>query len=156
MNKILKLALISIAAGTVASIDNTIKEKVEAGTINNGVIEKSRGFAEIEKHHNRGIPMNHFSNHTKKITLISEVVLTVFSMYAIKQAVSYDDLALDAANTLILGGAVSNTYDRIKRGYVVDYLKIGRKRAIYNISDFCIIGGALLTLIKAVSDSFRK
>jgi signal peptidase II len=43
--------------------------------------------------------------------------------------------------SLILGGALSNTADRLIRGYVVDYIPMGRK--MYgNISDLAIFAGA--------------
>ena len=57
--------------------------------------------------------------------------------------------------SLLLGGAFSNTYDRLKRKYVVDYFSFGVKweplRAIvFNISDFCILIGALIIAIKGM------
>jgi signal peptidase II len=57
----------------------------------------------------------------------------------------------------ILGGAYSNTYDRLRRKYVVDYisfdLKSGNKLAdkfkkiVFNISDFAIIIGSMFLVI---------
>ena len=54
--------------------------------------------------------------------------------------------------SLLLGGAFSNTYDRLRRGYVVDYfrLNVPAKRIwnlIFNISDFCIVIGAVLVVL---------
>lgn len=56
---------------------------------------------------------------------------------------------LKAGLALLLGGAYSNTYDRLTRNYVVDYVSFPVKnkrvrRIVFNISDFCIIIGALL------------
>ena len=56
--------------------------------------------------------------------------------------------------SLLLGGAFSNTYDRLKRKYVVDYVSFGVKwkklrQVVFNISDFCIITGALLAILGA-------
>ena len=53
---------------------------------------------------------------------------------------------------LLLGGALSNTYDRLKRKYVVDYFSFGVKwkrlrNIVFNISDFCILAGTLLTVL---------
>lgn len=147
-----KLFIIGSVATLLALTDNSIKERVEDGRINNGVIEKTNGFAEIEKHHNRGIPLNKLDNHTDKITLLSSFILILHAMNTGHTALSKDDKLADAANTLILGGAISNTYDRISKGYVVDYLKIGKKRVIYNLSDFFIIGGVLLTVVNAFKE----
>lgn len=155
MGKESRLLAICSLASVLALFDNSIKKKIEDGTINNGVIEKTNGFAEIEKHHNKGIPLNKFDNHTREITLISSIVLIVHAMRTGYQAMQNEDGIYDIANTLILGGAMSNTYDRISKGYVVDYLKIGKKRAIYNISDFLIIGGVTITIIKSFMDFFK-
>ena len=53
---------------------------------------------------------------------------------------------------LLLGGAFSNTYDRLRRKYVVDYLSFGVKwqglrRVVFNLADFGIILGALLAVL---------
>lgn len=53
---------------------------------------------------------------------------------------------------LLLGGAYSNTYDRLVRKYVVDYVSFPVKNKkirniVFNISDFCIMTGALLIVL---------
>ena len=143
---IFRLLGIGTFATGLAMLDNSIKNSIEDGEIDNGVIEHTKGFAEIEKHHNKGLMLNKFSNKTKEVTALS-----VFVMFF--QALEKDDAVTDMANAFILGGALSNTYDRVERGYVVDYLKVGRKRAIYNLSDFFIIFGVILRLIKAIKDN---
>ena len=145
------LGIASLATG-LACLDNSIKEKIEDGTINNGVIEKTKGFAEIEKHHNKGLPLNKLDNHTKEITAVSVAMMFFQALNTLNDALEDDDSVKDAANALIMAGALSNTYDRVERGYVVDYLKIGRKKAIYNISDFFIITGVIIRFIKALTD----
>ena len=59
--------------------------------------------------------------------------------------------------SLLLGGAFSNTYDRLKRRYVVDYLTFNvrwkpLRRVVFNLSDFCILIGALLAVISVPDD----
>ncbi len=48
------------------------------------------------------------------------------------------------ADSLILGGAISNTAERIVRGKVTDYIPLGKY--VYNLGDFAIYAGALLKL----------
>ena len=53
--------------------------------------------------------------------------------------------------TLLLGGAYTNTYDRLTRKYVVDYVSFNvpfrwLRRIIFNIGDFCIMIGAMLSV----------
>lgn len=154
MRKIQPFKLIGIGAAAVglAHLDNSIKNKIEDGTIDNGVIEQTKGFAEIEKHHNYGIPMNKFDKHTKVISFLSAFALIFQSLLTLNDALEDDDAVKDTANALILAGALSNTYDRLERGYVVDYLKFGKKQVIYNISDFFIIIGVVIRFIKTLFD----
>lgn len=147
MNRKAKLAVMGAIAGAIALTDNRIKNKIENGSINNGVIDK-RGLVEISKHHNKGLPLNKLDKHTQKITVASTAALFMHAINTGHQALNNDDVMTDFANTLILSGALSNIYDRVTKGYVVDYLMIGRKKAIYNISDFCIIGGVILSVLQ--------
>lgn len=57
----------------------------------------------------------------------------------------------------LLGGAYSNTYDRLMRKYVVDYVSFPVKNKkirniVFNISDFCIMIGALLMVLGSAGD----
>ena len=51
----------------------------------------------------------------------------------------------ELADGLLLGGALSNTGERIVRGKVTDYIPLGRY--VYNIGDFAIYAGSLIKLI---------
>ena len=60
--------------------------------------------------------------------------------------------ALKAGLAFLLGGAYSNTYDRLVRKYVVDYVSFPVKNArirqiVFNLSDFCIMIGAFLMML---------
>ena len=49
--------------------------------------------------------------------------------------------------TLTLAGGVSNLYDRMKRGYVVDYFSFqwkALKTVVFNLGDLFIFAGAFL------------
>ncbi|MCR4890914.1 MAG: signal peptidase II [Lachnospiraceae bacterium] len=56
--------------------------------------------------------------------------------------------------SLILSGALSNTLDRVRKGYVVDYIPIGKY--FYNIGDFCIYIGTGAVLADFVKDLLHK
>jgi len=132
----------------LAFTDNAIKNRIENDSIKNGKLDKN-GLFEIEKHHNKGLPLNKLDNHTKEITAVSAAILGAHAANTVNQALNGEDVITDTANTLILAGALSNTYDRVSKGYVTDYLKVGKKkRAIYNISDFFILGGAAIILLR--------
>lgn len=59
---------------------------------------------------------------------------------------------LKAGLSLLLGGAFSNTYDRVMREYVVDYvsLKTGIAaidRVVFNLADLCILIGTMAVVV---------
>ena len=83
------------------------------------------------------------------VALIS-LLLTLFMTVVFLATFSFrGNSTLKAGLALLLGGAYSNTYDRLTRRYVVDYVSFPVKnqrfrRIVFNISDFCILIGALL------------
>lgn len=50
---------------------------------------------------------------------------------------------LSSASALLLGGAVSNLIDRLRFGYVVDYIDIG-SLPVFNLADVAIVVGVVL------------
>jgi len=46
--------------------------------------------------------------------------------------------------SLILGGAIGNVIDRIKFGYVIDYLSFTIFPPVFNLADSAIVVGAIL------------
>ena len=59
-------------------------------------------------------------------------------------------LAQKIGLSMVLGGAISNLYDRLVKGYVVDYFSIEFKRlkkVIFNLGDIFVFLGSLVFLI---------
>ena len=66
---------------------------------------------------------------------------------------------LSAGLALVLGGAVGNVIDRIRLGYVVDFIHFHWDRAYFpafNVADSAITVGAAFLLLDALIDSKRK
>lgn len=88
------------------------------------------------------------SSIVKWVSILLTAVLTVLFVVTLGKC---GKNLLKVGLSLMLGGAYSNTYDRIRRDYVVDYFRLNIKcrpirNLIFNLSDFCIIIGALLLL----------
>jgi signal peptidase II len=56
--------------------------------------------------------------------------------------------AEQAAYALLLAGALGNALDRLRRGYVVDFIEI-RHWPIFNVADIAVVAGAVLLAILA-------
>ena len=61
-----------------------------------------------------------------------------------------------AAYSMIFAGAIGNTYERIKQGYVTDFINVpkGRIRTwFFNIADLCVAAGAALMMLGELTES---
>ncbi|MEA3132610.1 MAG: signal peptidase [Gammaproteobacteria bacterium] len=66
---------------------------------------------------------------------------------------------LTSGLALVLGGAVGNVIDRIRLGYVIDFIHFHWDRAYFpafNVADSAITVGAACLLVDALFDSRRK
>lgn len=127
-----------------------IKQKREENTQNKDYLN---GAVAVTTYHNYGAFLN--SGDKKPILIkITSVILTLgLTFWFVLTFTQCGRAELRSGLAFLLGGAYSNTYDRIKRGYVVDYLNFpklpgGVKRIVFNVSDFCILLGACLIVIK--------
>lgn len=111
-----------------------------------------RGKIILEKYYNDGAAMNLLAKRPKVMRFLHTVILLsvgVCSYFVMKMT---GKTLQKTGLSLLLGGGMSNLYDRYTKGHVIDYFRIniGPKRLrkiIFNISDFCIFIGALLAVI---------
>ena len=117
-----------------------------------------KGRLLIRKYHNKGAFLDAGAGKRRVVAFLS-LGLTLFMTVVFLSTFSLrGNSALKAGLALLLGGAYSNTYDRLTRKYVVDYVSFPVKnrwfrRIVFNISDFCIMIGALLMVI---GESFKE
>ena len=117
--------------------------------------EICKGRILLRKYHNKGACMNLGEKKSNVVAGLSLILTTALALVFLFTLTRHGNGWLKAGLSLLLGGAFSNTYDRLKRKYVVDYFSFGVKweplRAIvFNISDFCILIGALIIAIKGM------
>lgn len=136
----------------IFGIELGIKEYVERNKAEGITEKKFFGTLLIRKHHNKGMVLNAGQSRQKAVMLMS-VLLTIVSTMVFVLTLGWTGKELlKWGLTLFLGGAYSNTYDRMVRKYVVDYVSFNvpfkwLRRIIFNVGDFCILIGALLATI---------
>lgn len=135
----------------IFGLEFKLKNKIEESQTEGQTENKCGGFLLIRKYHNRGAFLNTGQNRPKLITAVSVLLAAVLTVFYILTLGMAGKRLLKWGLTLLLGGAYSNTYDRLVRKYVVDYvsfnLPFGFRKVIFNIGDFCIMIGALLSAI---------
>lgn len=155
---------------SLLTADSIIKYLIEKNRNEQEVTPKFNGKLVIKKYHNRGAMFDIGNRNQALIALLSLVFSAFVTGIFVATLGRKGKKMLNLGLALILGGAYSNTYDRLKRKYVVDYLsfcintdrckhKIPKKftdkfgALVFNISDFGIIIGAMLLVI---SELFQK
>lgn len=154
----------SMMAMSLFATDGIVKYLIEKKESIGHEKQGPGGKVIIKKYHNRGAMLNIGDKNQHFVALLSLVFSAfVTGMFVVTLGMKGKGL-LKTGLALILGGAYSNTYDRLKRKYVVDYLsfhitmkkcsckllnKIADKfsAVVFNISDFGIIIGAMLLVI---------
>lgn len=108
----------------------------------------------LRKYHNKGAMLNMGQNRSRVVAVVSVAMSLLLSLVFLLSLGQRGNVLLRTGLAFLLGGAFSNTYDRLKRQYVVDYFSFNVKwkrlrKIIFNISDFCIIIGALFIVLGA-------
>ena len=137
--------------------DLFIKNRVEKYiAIGRGEKEKriANGKLILRKHHNQGMMLNMGEKKRPVVAAVSLALTIALTLVFLLSLGHRGNRLLRLGLALLLGGSFSNTYDRLRRKYVVDYLSFPVKwkwfrDIVFNISDFCIIIGALLAALGA-------
>lgn len=146
--------LFVLLAVAVFIADFVIKDYVEKNFEDYGSKEYQKGRVCLEKHHNKGVFLSHLKNRPKFVLVATGIIIGVLAgMFAMILPKKREYL-LKLAFAFVLGGASSNLFDRIKHGYVVDYIRFPKiksvKNVIFNISDFFIFIGSILMIIRTL------
>lgn len=138
----------------IFTVDYQIKNRVEK-TRNMHEPEPVLGNrAVLQRYHNYGAFLN---LGEKKALLVHALSLgltaAVFILFLGTLTMKGCGL-LKTGLAFLLGGAFSNTYDRLKRKYVVDYFSLqsgipALDRVVFNLGDFAILIGALCVVLGA-------
>ena len=133
-------------------IDEGMKHCVEEYDVLDTPKEILDGKAVLRRYHNKGAFLNFGEQKRKLVTLLS-VLLTVAVLAVFVLTLGMrGKKRLQAGLSFLLGGAFSNTDDRVVREYVVDYvsLKTGIAaidRVVFNLADLCILIGTMAVVL---------
>ncbi len=125
----------------ICLLDQYFKNKVEKMT---KIRYLFNGHLKISKTHNYGLCLNKLEKHPKIAKILSGLCLIGYLIYCFPR--------YGIGTYLVAFGGASNLYDRIKRGYVVDYIQFPKSKykskVVYNLADFEIFLGLFLTICK--------
>lgn len=85
-------------------------------------------------------------------------VVSIIILFMIRR-LGANDLQVAVALMLVLGGAIGNVIDRVRYGYVVDFIDVYYRNwhwPTFNIADSAITIGAILLIMDALGITFRR
>ncbi len=157
------IMIITIIACTDLLIKAYIEKYKELGSKG----EMFGGKVIITKHHNRGAIFNIATAKSSVVIMISGILCVIATIIFLVTLTKKGHYFLKLSLSFLLGGSYSNTYDRLKRKYVVDYMQLrhpffekhglqGVERVIFNIGDFGILIGTVMILSREFVQEIRK
>jgi len=128
--------------------DQIIKDIVSKNIVYaSGEIKVIDKFFSLVNWHNTGAAWGIFSNATFVLTIVSIICVWAI-IFVFAQA---DSLFLRTLLILLASGATGNIIDRVRLGYVVDFLDFynlfGYQFPAFNIADICVTCGCIMLII---------
>ena len=103
-------------------------------------------FITITYHQNTGAAFGLFVGRTPALSLVSVLFIFLTVIYLLKSPKQSFRLPL----ALVLGGAVGNLIDRLRYGFVIDFIDV-KFWPIFNLADSAITCGVLLMLARILA-----
>ena len=144
-------------AALLCGADSLIKYAIERNHPDGELRPALHGKIIIRKFHNKGAMLNLGASRQQTMAVLS-VIFTVFMTWVYVGTLGTRGRhMLKTGLSLILGGAYSNTYDRLFRKYVVDYVSFEvrnprLRNIVFNLSDFGIMIGSCLLVISQMRE----
>ena len=149
--KMEKIGYALLAAGICAG-DLRIKDHIEKTAVEEKSTPILKGKVLLRRCHNYGAFLNLGENHSALVRALS-ALFAAGAAGAFAVALSRREKGLTKFGcSLLFGGALSNTWDRLSRRYVVDYFSFvtgieALDRIVFNLADFAILTGAAAVVL---------
>jgi signal peptidase II len=93
---------------------------------------------------NTGAAFGILKGNTTFFIVISVIIIIGFLVFL--KYLNYNSIWIKLATGLIIGGAIGNLVDRIRLGYVIDYLDF-RIWPVFNLADSAVVIGTIILVI---------
>ncbi len=148
-----KIPILLIAAILALVLDQLTKLWIVANVADKSPISIISGFARLRYTENTGAAFGFFQGWTSLLSVAAIIIIVVIVLSASK--VSANPLSMVALG-LVTGGALGNLVDRLRLGYVVDFIDVYGLRLpinnvhytfpVFNVADSAITVGAILLM----------
>jgi signal peptidase II len=138
------------SALAVFALDQTLKALVVQSLKNGRYIELLDGLVRLDFTRNSGAAFGLFQSGGFVFAAVA--ILVSLGILFFYRRVAASPLLVRLALGLILGGALGNLVDRVRFGYVVDYVDL-RWWYVFNLADSAIVVGVGLLLLHSTIES---
>jgi signal peptidase II len=138
--------LVTIAIVVIA-VDQITKQLVVNRLANGSTVSLLGGTVTLEYARNTGAAFSLFRADGSVLAVIAIAVSCGILVYYGRT--SGAPLLVRIALGMILGGAIGNLVDRIRHGFVVDFVDL-HWWPVFNVADSCIVVGVLLLILHSL------
>lgn len=139
--------------------DEGIKQYIEKNKTFDTQEDILDGRITIMKHHNKGAILNFMEDKPEWIARLSCFCVGGAAVFLTGLFSKKKKTGMKIGVSMLIGGGLSNLYDRLNKGYVVDYFTINAgklKQVIFNLSDIMIFAGSFITIISSLFEEKDK
>jgi signal peptidase II len=138
---------LAVVAGAAVVADQLTKRLV-AGELDLGDAVEILGPFSIHHVRNTGIAFGLFANSTSAVAVLTSLAIVAMLWFFARSGRRHP--LLPVALGLLVGGSISNLVDRLRLGYVTDYLDFDYWPA-FNLADTFIVAGVALLFVSLVA-----
>lgn len=148
-------------AGGIFLLDYKIKEYVDSTRLQGSNEEILGGRLILCNCHNKDMAFGKLKLGKENCQELAAAGLGCMTVEYLRQVLRGGSKLSKMGLAMVLGGGVSNYVDRRMKGYVTDYISFNvknkdLKKMVFNLSDFCIAGGAVLWILGALFPTGKK
>ncbi len=153
----MRLLWIQLALGLFQA-DLAVKQEIDSNPDFDTEQSLLGGRVRLKKLHNHGMAGGRLKGHMPAI-IRGSGIMTLGCIGLFLKTLWKEGHGLQKFGyALLTGGALSNLYDRCRKGYVVDYVRFQTpwkwlNRLVFNLSDFFILAGAILICLGHTDNS---
>ncbi len=117
-----------------------------------------KNFFQLYYVENYGAAFGILQNKKAFFIIITSIVIISITFFLFRYSHSLTKL-MKVSLSMLMGGAIGNLIDRIRLGYVVDFISIkfgkGYDFPVFNVADMFVVIGTFLIMIMIVSDKYE-
>ena len=147
------MAIILIIIG-ITVIDQLSKLIIVNNMSLHQTIPVIENFFHITYVRNPGAAFGILAYRTEFFIIITSLVIVILGYYV--YTLKRDQLLLKIAFALQIGGAIGNFVDRIRSGYVVDFIDFKVWSPVFNIADMAIVIGVGLFALEILFEYLKE